>query len=72
MISGAYPCCDKPLKLTIPIGKRLPLYQREICPHCGTPVWHMISRFQPTSWIEADFLDEHNVDPATGTVTKKG
>jgi hypothetical protein len=71
MIFGEYPCCDEPLSLTIPLGARLPLYTKDQCPKCGTTCWHKLSRFDPTSWTEEDFLAEHDVDAATNTVTRK-
>lgn len=71
MIFGEYPCCDGELTLTIPAGARLPRYFREECPHCGTPVWHKLSRFEPMSWTEADFLEEFDVDTETKQITPK-
>jgi hypothetical protein len=40
----------------------LPAYRRENCPHCDAVVWHRLSRVEPMSWTELDFLAEHEVD----------
>lgn len=45
-------------------------YVREICPHCGVPVWHHISRFDPESWTEANFLKEYRIDEQTKQVAQ--
>lgn len=71
MIFGEYPCCDEPLSLSIPLGAKLPAYVRDECPKCGTACWHMLSRWNPTSWTEADFLVEHEVTENPRTVRKK-
>lgn len=69
MIFGSYPCCGRELTLSMP-GKT-PAYQPVACPHCGAKVWHRLSRVQSTSWTEADFLKEHDVDAVARTIKPK-
>lgn len=71
MIMGTYPCCDEGLAIACPLGVQLPKYMSDKCPGCGTTCWHKISRVDPTSWTEEDFLKEFDVDPDTKTVTAK-
>lgn len=75
MMIGNYPCCDAPLAIAMPTGApsgaALPAYHRESCPHCGKTVWHRLSRVEPMSWAEADFLAEHDVDQERGIITAK-
>lgn len=66
---GGYPCCDGALAITMPA--KTPAYFRENCPHCGAVVWHLLSRIDPQSWTEADFLIEHEVDDATKQIRPK-
>ena len=63
MIFGNYPCCDADLCIAVP--EKTPVYFREICPSCGVAVWHRLSRFDPESWTEEEFLKEYRVDQAT-------
>lgn len=69
MIFGTYPCCKGSLGLPMP--EKTPAYMPEDCPHCGAKVWHRFSRIESVSWIEADFLAEHNVDFKTKIITAK-
>lgn len=69
MIIGSYPCCDGDLHLSMP--DKTPAYFAEECPHCSAKVWHRLSRVQSTSWTEADFLKEHEVDLDAHTITAK-
>lgn len=69
MIFGSYPCCDGSLTLTMP--DKTPAYLPDDCPHCGAKVWHRLSRVQSTSWTEADFLAEHDVDFDAKTIKAK-
>lgn len=69
MIIGEYPCCEGPLSLAVP--DRTPAYLPETCPHCGARVWHKLSRTDPESWTEAEFLRLHDVNEATKRVTRK-
>lgn len=71
MIVGEYPCCDGPFSATIPAGARLPLFYTEKCPHCGETVWHKLSRFEPMSWTEADFLAEFEIDDETKEIKER-
>ena len=71
MIFGSYPCCDEPLTLSIPPNAKLPAFYSEKCPGCGTVVWHKLSRWDPTSWTEEDFLKEFTVDDETKEVIPK-
>lgn len=66
MIIGQYPCCEG--DLTIEVPERTPAYREEACPHCGAKVWHKLSRLDPQSWTEADFLAEYVVDEETMTI----
>ena len=68
LMIGAYPCCNGNLGIGLPDELRLPVYTKEICPHCGTNVWHRFSQFDPESWTEAAFLAEHDVDYKTKTI----
>ena len=70
MIVGEYPCCDGVLSIQIPGDT--PCYAEEDCPHCGVKVWHKLSRIDPKSWVEADFLAGHDVDYEAGNVKEKG
>jgi hypothetical protein len=69
VIIGTYPCCNGNLWHSMP--DRSPAYLPEDCPHCGARVWHRFSRVQSTSWTEADFLAEHDVDIETRMITPK-
>ena len=69
MIFGSYPCCEGNLCFDVPDTS--PAYIPEDCPHCGKPVWHKLSRVDPTSWVESDFLLEFDVDYEKFTVTAK-
>ncbi len=66
MVLGNYPCCDAALMIAVP--EKTPAYFREECPECGAVVWHRLSRIDPMSWLEADFLADHIVDPETMTI----
>jgi len=66
MIFGSYPCCDA--DLAIPVPEKTPAYFRELCPSCGVAVWHRLSRFDPESWTEEDFLKEYRIDEETKNV----
>ena len=69
MVIGEYPCCGAHLMIEVP--KKTPAYFKENCPECGAVVWHRLSRIDPTSWIEADFLAEHDVDEETKQIKAK-
>jgi len=60
MIFGCYPCCGGDLTLGVP--DLSPQFQKETCPHCSSIVWHKLSRIDPESWIEAEFLALYDVD----------
>lgn len=63
MIFGSYPCCEGPLAIAVP--DKTPAYWKENCPNCGAVVWHRLSRLDPQTWTEAQFLAEHTIDEAT-------
>lgn len=65
MIFGSYPCCNAPL--SIAMTERAG-FIRELCPHCGFPVWHHMSRLDPESWTEEEFLKEYRVNEVTKQV----
>lgn len=69
MILGEYPCCDGPLSLGVP--ERTPCFLPQTCPHCGTKVWHLLSRTDPESWIESEFLRLYEVNEETRHITKR-
>lgn len=69
MIFGDYPCCGGALCLTVP--DKTPVFEREECPHCGAVVWHFLSRLDPVSYTEKEFLAQYDVDAATKKITKK-
>lgn len=72
MMIGSYPCCDGRLLISMPEEDiRLPAYAPDICEHCGERVWHRFSRVNPTTWTEAEFLEEYDVDKATNIITPK-
>ncbi len=54
MIIGNYPCCDGIMTLALP-DVDFPVLAREVCPHCGETVWHLLSRIDPKSWTEEAF-----------------
>ncbi len=66
---GSYPCCDGPLFLAIP--EETPAYFKEDCPHCGKPVWHKLSRIDPTTWLAEEFYRLHDVDTETRSIKPK-
>lgn len=66
MILGSYPCCGASLAIKLP--EQTPVYFSEPCPACGKIIWHRLSRVDPESWTEEDFLLEHIVDPETKTI----
>jgi len=70
MVIGEYPCCGGDLMLAVP--GQAPAYCKETCPHCGAVVWHRLSRLDPKSYTEADFLNRFTVDDATNQVRSKG
>lgn len=68
MIIGEYPCCDAPLCFEAEgYGK----FVSEDCPHCGVKVWHRLSRFEPKSWTELNFLEDYIIDHESKTITKR-
>lgn len=69
MVLGDYPCCGAPLCFAVP--EKTPMYFREACPSCGQIVWHRLSRWDPKSWAEADFLAEHEIDEKTKVIRSK-
>lgn len=69
MIFGSYPCCSGSLGIAMP--DKTPVYWPEDCPHCGAKVWHRLSRVDPQSWTEAEFLAEFEVDEATKMIRAK-
>lgn len=68
MIVGHYPCCGEDFMIGVP--ENAPGFVREECPHCGSAVWHWLSRLDPESWTEAEFLEKHTIDPETKSVTR--
>ena len=69
MIFGSYPCCGGTLTLAMP--DKTPAYLPEACPHCGTKVWHRLSRVETATWTEPDFLAQYDVDMEARTITAK-
>lgn len=69
MIFGEYPCCNG--FFSSPVPDKTPAYFSENCPHCGAKVWHRLSRVDPMSWTEADFLAEHDIDDEAKTIKAK-
>jgi hypothetical protein len=66
MIFGDYPCCGGAFSTGVP--DKTPAYFDEDCPHCGAHVWHRLSRVDPMSWTEADFLAKHEIDAEAKTI----
>lgn len=69
MIFGSYPCCGAALAISMP--EKTPRFMREVCQACGAAVWHLLSRIDPQSWIEPDFLLEYEIDEATRSIRAK-
>lgn len=69
MIFGAYPCCDGSLALGVP--DKTPAWLQDDCPHCGTPVWHRISRLDPESWTSDEFEAIFDIDYENRLITRK-
>ena len=69
MVIGEYPCCNEPLMIAVP--DRTPAYIPEDCPHCGKKVWHRLSRINPKSWLEENFLVEYDVDYESKKITER-
>lgn len=69
MIFGEYPCCGGPLCLGVP--ERTPAYAPEDCPHCGAKVWHVFSRVDPETYLEAEFLAKYEINEATHVVRER-
>lgn len=66
MILGTYPCCDGDLGFRLP--DRTPVFVPEDCPHCGTKVWHKLSRLDPETWLEDAFHEDFIVDTDAKTI----
>jgi hypothetical protein len=62
MIFGEYPCCDGILAISLDDVDKLPVFMKGKCPHCNEVVWHKLSKVDPTSWTESEFLLEFVVD----------
>ena len=69
MIFGDYPCCGGALAIAMPKNRIgvLP----ESCPHCGVKVWHILSRINPTSYVDQEFLKLYEVDDQRKTVKRR-
>lgn len=61
-IVGTYPCCGENLWLNHTDDQKMPAWRPEDCPHCGVKVWHQLSRWNPVTWTEEEFLSIHEVD----------
>jgi len=70
MILGSYPCCGAPLMLELP-DAQLPRFGRHECEECGTAIWTWITRINPMSWTEDEFLANFDVDPETKSIKCK-
>lgn len=55
----------------IEMPDKTPVYFREECPNCKTPVWHCLSRIDPKTYLEPDFLREFEIDAETKTINKR-
>ncbi len=69
MIIGSYPCCDGELWLSMP--EVTPKVAPEDCPHCGAKVWHIFSRVDPMTYLDADFRELYDVDDVAKTLKRK-
>ena len=54
MVIGEYPCCGAPFMIEVP--DKTPAFFKEECSNCGVVVWHKLSRWDPESWVESEFL----------------
>lgn len=70
MIIGEYPCCDGDLWIYLP-DIQLPVFEKEICPHCGKAVWHYLSRVEPISYTEEQFNEKYEVDEETKNIKER-
>ncbi len=53
------------------VPDKTPAFRPEDCPHCGAKVWHRLSRIDPWSMLEEDFLKEHTVDYENRRIERK-
>ena len=70
MIFGTTPCCDEALVLDTP--DKTPAWGSGPCKHCGALLWHYLSRIEPASYTEEDFLANFIVDHDARTVRRRG
>ena len=68
MIFGSYPCCNGDLHISMPETSG---FSKEKCPHCGATVWHRMSRFDPATWTEAEFLERFEINEDTKSIVDK-
>jgi hypothetical protein len=69
VITGSYPCCGGDLWIGVP--EVTPKVLPEDCPHCGVKVWHVLSRLEPLTYLDADFRELYDVDDANKRITRK-
>jgi hypothetical protein len=63
MICGVFPCCnEEPLMLEISETGHLGMFMKDVCPGCGTTVFHYLSSLMPYSVTEADFNECYEID----------
>ncbi len=68
-IIGEYPCCNGDLWLGEP--DNMPKWLPEACPHCGEKVWHLFRWDDSQTYLEAEFLQEYEVNEAEKRITKR-
>lgn len=64
-----YDDCNAPLVLPDPPSGRRG-FQPSECERCNRRIWSHLSRVNPWSMTEADFLTEYEVDEATKSVKR--
>lgn len=73
MIIGECPYsdCTEPLMVGVDESAQLPAFYPHYCEGCGRKIWTKMTRVDPASWTEEDFLKDFNVDEETKHITEK-
>ena len=73
MIIGECPYnnCNEPLMIGVEDGAQLPAFYPHYCEGCKRKIWTKMTRIDPASWTEEDFLRDFNVNEETKNITEK-